>query len=76
MRMRKKEILGPAWVHPLALVHQQRMISAVGGMEAYRAETNQYPPLLPITRAPQSGGPVWSPEDLPRLYPELVKKFR
>ncbi len=44
-------------------------------MDAYQAKTNQSLPALPFPSAAQPAGQRWDEQDLPKLYPELVKRF-
>lgn len=43
--------------------------------ETYQAKMNQILPTLLRSQAPEPAGKRWDEEDLPRLYPELVKRF-
>lgn len=44
-------------------------------MEAYRAKTDQDMPTLPYSGSATPGGKAWKEEELPKLYPELTKRF-
>jgi hypothetical protein len=45
-------------------------------MEVYQRKTGQLPPMGLVTYPTEPAGVPWREEDLPKLYPELYKRFR
>lgn len=46
------------------------------GNAAYQAKMGRLPPMLPHCGRTEPAGARWEEKDLPKLYPELVKRFR
>ncbi len=44
-------------------------------LEAYQAKTGRSLPALSFSGAAEPAGQAWKEDDLPKLYPELVKRF-
>jgi len=45
-------------------------------MEVYQKKTGRLPPYGLVSYPPEPAGKPWQEEDLPKLYPELYRRFR